>query len=286
MNGQAPCEVTVPHKLCRHNRKGRLDGPCYVLPTPRGNALRHLPAPADRPPDPGHHRTRPPSSCSAGPTRAPASHRFETRLQESLRESGRIIIEWTFNHLEPHDRRELPGQIESGGTWYRRRSKAPNRSVAAPFGTIILWRRDQDVHGVEPSIFPLEIRLGLELLGRTLAERVALARWRPPSPRCSRRLRDDHGVRGRRRPAGGDRRRGGGDGGPPSGGPGRPPALLAGSGGPVLGLPQAGAGGVRRADATDPRPCVLPRRGHGDVVLADALFDSDFLACELRDARH
>ena len=54
-----------------------------------------------------------------------AGHRFETRLQELLRELGRIIVEWTFNHLEPHDGRDLPGQIESGGTWYRRRSKTP-----------------------------------------------------------------------------------------------------------------------------------------------------------------
>ncbi len=54
-----------------------------------------------------------------------ACHRFETRLQESLRELGRIIVEWTFNHLEPHDRKDLPGQIESGGTWYRRRSQDP-----------------------------------------------------------------------------------------------------------------------------------------------------------------
>src|SRR5262245_20415200 len=58
-----------------------------------------------------------------------ACHGFETRLQELLRELGRIILEWTFNHLEPHDRTGLPGQIESGGTRYRRRSKTPNRSV-------------------------------------------------------------------------------------------------------------------------------------------------------------
>src|SRR4051812_49568939 len=58
----------------------------------------------------------------AGPTPRDC-HRFETRLQELLRELGRIIVEWTFNHLEPHDREDLPAQIESGGTWYRRRSK-------------------------------------------------------------------------------------------------------------------------------------------------------------------
>jgi hypothetical protein len=65
----------------------------------------------------------------AGPTPS-GCHQFETRLQEQLREIGRIIVEWIFNHLEPHERRDLPGQMESQGTWYRRRSKTPNRSVA------------------------------------------------------------------------------------------------------------------------------------------------------------
>ena len=79
------CEVTVSDKLCPHNRKGRLDGPCYVLPTPAGNALRHLLAPADRPPGPGDHRDSVASSSAfrrADPT-PQACHRFETRLQES-----------------------------------------------------------------------------------------------------------------------------------------------------------------------------------------------------------
>src|SRR6516162_6149946 len=54
------CGVTVPDKLCPRNRKGRLDGPCYVPATPDGHALRHLLAPVDRPVDPTDHRTRPP----------------------------------------------------------------------------------------------------------------------------------------------------------------------------------------------------------------------------------
>jgi hypothetical protein len=125
-------------------------------------------------------------------------HRFETRLQEALRELGRIIVEWTFNHLEPHDRKDLPGQIESGGTWYRRRSKTPNRSVATLFGTITLWRMlYQDVHGVEPSIFPLEIRLGLESGRATpaLAERAARAAVTSPQDAVLATLRHDHAVR-------------------------------------------------------------------------------------------
>ena len=91
-----------------------------------------------------------------------ACHRFETGLQESLRELGRIIVEWTFNHLESHDRKDMPGQIESGGTWYRRRSKTPNRSVATLFGTITLWRMlYQDVHAVEPSSAEANALVGL-----------------------------------------------------------------------------------------------------------------------------
>src|SRR3954471_6447096 len=125
-------------------------------------------------------------------------HRFETRLRELLRELGRLIVEWTFNHLEPHDREDLPGQIESGGTWYRRRSKPPNRSVATLFGTITLWRMlYQDVHGIEPSIFPLEIRLGLESGRATpaLAERAARAAVTLPQDAVLATLRADHGAR-------------------------------------------------------------------------------------------
>ena len=168
-----------------------------------------------------------------------AGHRFETRLQELLRELGRIIVEWTFNHLEPHDRKELPGQIESRGTWYRRRGKTPNRSVATLFGTITLWRMlYQDVHGVEPSIFPLEIRLGLEAGRATpaLAERAARAAVTSPQDAVLAALaRRSWGAVVGDDLAGGDRRGGGGDGGPPPGGPGRPTARLAGAGGPVLG---------------------------------------------------
>ena len=67
-------------------------------------------------------------------------HQFETQLQAQLRELGRIIVEWTFNHLEPHDRRDMPNQMCFQGVWYRRRSKTPNRKVATLFGTITLWR--------------------------------------------------------------------------------------------------------------------------------------------------
>src|SRR5262249_8613657 len=126
-----------------------------------------------------------------------ACHQFEVQLQEQLRELGRIIVEWIFNHLEPHDRTDLPGQIEVRGTWYRRPSKTPNRSGATLFGPVTPWRMlYQDVHGVEPSIFPLEIRLGLEAGRATpaLAERAARAAVTLPQDTVLAALRDDHGV--------------------------------------------------------------------------------------------
>ena len=80
------------------------------------------------------------------------THRFETQLHDQLRELGRIIVEWTFNHLEPHDRRDMPHQMCFQGVWYRRRFKSPNRTVATLFGTITLWRMlYQPLHGVEPE---------------------------------------------------------------------------------------------------------------------------------------
>jgi len=127
-----------------------------------------------------------------------ATYQFETELQAQLRELGRIIVEWALNHLEPHDRRDLPSRIDFHGTSYRRRSKNPNRGVATLFGTITLWRTlYQDVHGVEPAIFPLEIRLGLEagLATPALAERVARAAATSTQGTVLALLLGDHGAK-------------------------------------------------------------------------------------------
>ena len=126
-----------------------------------------------------------------------ACHQFETQLHDRLRELGRLIVEWTFNHIEPHDRKDMPKQICFQGVWYRRRSKTPNRKVATLFGTITVWRMlYQPLHGVEPSIFPLEIRLGLEagLATPALAERVALAATACTQNTVLATLKRDHGV--------------------------------------------------------------------------------------------
>ena len=126
-----------------------------------------------------------------------ACHHFEVRLQESLRELGRIIVEWAYNHIEPNDPRLMPAQLHFDGAWYRRRGKTPNRKVATLFGTITLWRYlYQPIHGVEPAIFPLEIRLGLVATHATpaLAERVARAATDSTQEVLRAALKRDHGV--------------------------------------------------------------------------------------------
>jgi hypothetical protein len=131
-----------------------------------------------------------------GPT-PQAAHQFETQLQCLVRELGRIIVEWTFNHLEPHDPRDMPNQMGFQGVWYRRRFKSPNRTVATLFGTITLWRMlYQPLHGVERSIVPLEIRLGLEagLATPALAERAAQAALASTQGAVLAGLQRDHGV--------------------------------------------------------------------------------------------
>jgi hypothetical protein len=126
-----------------------------------------------------------------------AGHQFEVQLQEQLRELGRIIVAWTLNHREPRDRTDMPHQMSFQGTWYRCHSKTPNRSVATVFGTITLWRwLYQDLQGIEPAIFPLEIRLGLEagLATPALAERAAQAAVSSTQATVLARLKVDHGV--------------------------------------------------------------------------------------------
>jgi hypothetical protein len=133
---------------------------------------------------------------ATGPT--PAScHDFEVQLHDLLRELGQIIVEWTYNHIESDDSRLMPGHLRFDIDWYRRRAKSPNRKVATLFGTVTLWRYlYQPIHGVERSIFPLEIRLGLAAGHATpaLAERVAHAAVDSTQEALRLALKRDHAV--------------------------------------------------------------------------------------------
>src|SRR3954463_13283403 len=133
---------------------------------------------------------------AAGPTPSACYH-FETQLHDALRELGRILVEWTYNDLEPDDRHLMPDHLHFDGDWYRRRDKTPDRAVATSFGVITLWRHlYQPIHGVERSIFPLEIRLGLAAGRATpaLAERVARAAADSTQGTVLAELRRDRGV--------------------------------------------------------------------------------------------
>jgi hypothetical protein len=126
-----------------------------------------------------------------------STYHFENRLDHLLREIGREIVGWVYNHLEPDDPDRMPIHLHFAGDWYRRRKKTPNRHVATLFGTITLWRfLYQPIPGVERSIFPLAIRLGIEARHATpaLAERVADGASRCPQNAVLALLRRDHGV--------------------------------------------------------------------------------------------
>lgn len=89
---------------------------------------------------------------------------FEQELEAAGKELMRLILEWALNQLEPDDPEEMPPILQWECGQYRRvNHKSPNRHVATRFGTITVWRypyrwRQRES---EPSIFPLEMKLGL-----------------------------------------------------------------------------------------------------------------------------
>lgn len=126
---------------------------------------------------------------------------LEQELAQQARQVARAAAEFAYNHLEPDEPQELPHHVQHEAGEYRRLNrKTANREVATLFGKITLWRHgyryvQRDV--AEPTIFPLEIQLGLvegatpalaSVAAKALAEagatqEVALAR-----------LREQHGV--------------------------------------------------------------------------------------------
>jgi hypothetical protein len=130
-----------------------------------------------------------------------AARDFERRLFELLREVGRVIVQWAYNDREPEgpgERDLLPRQVMLAGVWYRRNGrKTANRNVATLFGTITLMRfLYRPIDELVPCVFPLELRLGLEVGRATpaLAERVGRHAARCTQQAVLQALRGDHGV--------------------------------------------------------------------------------------------
>lgn len=121
---------------------------------------------------------------------------FEQELAQQTRHVARAATEFAYNQLEPDEPQELPHYLHHEAGQYRRLNrKTANREVATLFGKITLWRHGyRYVHRdtAEPTIFPLEIQLGLvegatpalaSVAAKALAEagatqEVALARLR------------------------------------------------------------------------------------------------------------
>jgi len=126
---------------------------------------------------------------------------FEREVNELLREVGRVIVELAYNRLEGEQPEELPHYLTHAAGHYRRlNEKTPHREVASLFGKLTLWRHgyryvERDV--AEPTIFPLEMQLGL-VSGATPALASAAARMMAETGATQQavlaRLKSQHGV--------------------------------------------------------------------------------------------
>ena len=131
----------------------------------------------------------------------PAALQFERDLAELVREVGRVVLEFAYNHSEGEQPEALPPQVEhEAGTYRRLNAKTANREVASLFGKLTLWRhgyRYVECDVAEPTIFPLEVQLGL-VQGATpaLAGEAArlLAETGATQQTVLARLKEQHGV--------------------------------------------------------------------------------------------
>jgi hypothetical protein len=138
-------------------------------------------------------------SLRQSPLSPGAAAQFEKDLQQATRELGRIVAQWTYNHLEADDKDVLPAEVHAEGSRFRRRTHKTPQQVSTLFGTITLRRmgyRAGPADG-EPVLFPLCQALGL-VHGVTpaLVERVAhyQAQSGATQKQTLTRLRQEHGV--------------------------------------------------------------------------------------------
>jgi hypothetical protein len=109
-----------------------------------------------------------------------AAFELETTIADEVRELGRELVEMLYNVVESEEPEAMPHDVTYEGGGYRRLNrKTRNANVATLFGTIELrrygyryWHRET----AEPTIFPLEIQLGL-VGGATPALAEAAARY-------------------------------------------------------------------------------------------------------------
>jgi hypothetical protein len=129
-----------------------------------------------------------------------AAAQFEKDLQQLTRELGRVVTQWSYNHLEPAATQDAPHEVHCAGSRFRRLAKKTPQPIDTLFGTITVRRlgyRAAPAEG-EPVLFPLCRALGL-VHGATpaLVERAAhyQAESGATQKRTLARLRREHGVR-------------------------------------------------------------------------------------------
>lgn len=129
-----------------------------------------------------------------------ASHAFERDVQELLRELGRVIVQWVYNHLESSDLSQAPALIHYGRDVYRRRPASPRRGGMGTLFGIISLRRIRyepcDADSGLTCIFPLEQRLGIVAGKATAALANRVGQWTAlyTQETVLALLREEHGV--------------------------------------------------------------------------------------------
>jgi hypothetical protein len=133
------------------------------------------------------------------PVSPAATQAFEEQLREALREGGRTVVQWTYNHLEPSEVQALPTHVRfEAGSYTRLTAKTPQNAWTL-FGAIRLWRvgyRPSAKDG-DPTLFPLALGLGLmQGASPALAGRVGqlVAEAGMTQQRALTRLRQEYGV--------------------------------------------------------------------------------------------
>jgi hypothetical protein len=75
-----------------------------------------------------------------GPVSPEGTFQFETDLRGLLRETGRLIIQWTINHREPRERQQMPRLVVWDGEYDRRGGQSPRRNLNGLFGLMVFRR--------------------------------------------------------------------------------------------------------------------------------------------------